>query len=699
MNEHTRIQRKKDADHDAVPQLAQDTHAFMEPQFGFDLGQVQIQHSAPTLTLQPKLTVSQPGDPYEQEADRVADAVVNGGYAFVDSSSTTPSVQRDAADSPPPQSSGQLPPDAEFPPSDSGPSASEEMAEGLEAIGKAIQKTPAGKELKRKAEELGAELWSHLEGKVVVIVSGVAALGTLFAANRELPAAIPDIPLDWAVPGLKANLTYEGPLRKPTKVMLSLTLSFGGGGSDTGATSRQTSDPQAEEIRRFQQSIHYTPGTPEAREEAARQAADQQRAVSRALNPDLGDFARLGSPSAFGWHSENAEASQPNPFQLTPPTFGEDLGRPRLPRLVPELRLDEPFIMRKASGSTEAMAAPSVVQEVLQSGGQPLDDTTRAFMEPRFGRDFGHVRIHTDSTAARSAEAVSAHAYTVGSDVVFGAGQYRPGTDNGKRLIAHELAHVVQQGVGSSGQALMQRQEDLDGGLPPGGVPEDTSSTSQPINLPEITIYGNPTQSVNWTAQTPADRMRYVMDSLVNTYNFPVNGAAGLVGNLWAESKLLPNMIEAGTTNHPMRARDFANQKTDFTAQEIRDRDRKMHQGPRLPGVGLAQWTTAKRRAGLFQHVFQGQVQDLAILDSMDAQIDYLVTELQSNYPGIYNYLKQPAVTVEEASDEVVYRYEVPGAILQNKHKLPRTDPTVQQVFNLRRSYAYQALNAHASQP
>ncbi len=456
MNEHTRIQRKKDADHDAVPQLAQDTHAFMEPQFGFDLGQVQIQHSAPTLTLQPKLTVSQPGDPYEQEADRVADAVVNGGYAFVDSPSTTPSVQRDAADSPPPQSSGQLPPDAEFPPSDSGPSASEEMAEGLEAIGKAIQKTPAGKELKRKAEELGAELWSHLEGKVVVIVSGAAALGTLFAANRELPAAIPDIPLDWAVPGLKANLTYEGPLRKPTKVMLSLTLSFGGGGSDTGATSRQTSDPQAEEIRRFQQSIHYTPGTPEAREEAARQAADQQRAVSRALNPDLGDFARLGSPSAFGWHSENAEASQPNPFQLTPPTFGEDLGRPRLPRLVPELRLDEPFIMRKASGSTEAMAAPSVVQEVLQSGGQPLDDTTRAFMEPRFGRDFGHVRIHTDSTAARSAEAVSAHAYTVGSDVVFGAGQYRPGTDNGKRLIAHELTHVMQQSSSPS-SALIQR--------------------------------------------------------------------------------------------------------------------------------------------------------------------------------------------------------------------------------------------------
>jgi hypothetical protein len=86
-----------------------------------------------------------------------------------------------------------------------------------------------------------------------------------------------------------------------------------------------------------------------------------------------------------------------------------------------------------------------VVHEVLQSSGHPLDDTTRAFMEPRFGRDFGHVRVHTDSAAARSAQAVNALAYTVGGDVVFGAGQYQPGSDAGKRLIAHELTHTLQQ--------------------------------------------------------------------------------------------------------------------------------------------------------------------------------------------------------------------------------------------------------------
>jgi hypothetical protein len=72
-------------------------------------------------------------------------------------------------------------------------------------------------------------------------------------------------------------------------------------------------------------------------------------------------------------------------------------------------------------------------------------------MEPRFGHDFSRVRVHTDSKAAESARAVNALAYTVGRDVVFGAGQHVPGTSAGQRLLAHELAHVVQQkGVSAS---------------------------------------------------------------------------------------------------------------------------------------------------------------------------------------------------------------------------------------------------------
>jgi uncharacterized protein DUF4157 len=88
---------------------------------------------------------------------------------------------------------------------------------------------------------------------------------------------------------------------------------------------------------------------------------------------------------------------------------------------------------------------PRIVHEVLRSPGQPLDAETRAFMEPRFGHDFSDVRVHTNSKATESAQAVNALAYTVGRDVVFGAGQYTIETSVGKRLLAHELTHVVQQ--------------------------------------------------------------------------------------------------------------------------------------------------------------------------------------------------------------------------------------------------------------
>jgi hypothetical protein len=88
---------------------------------------------------------------------------------------------------------------------------------------------------------------------------------------------------------------------------------------------------------------------------------------------------------------------------------------------------------------------PPIVGEVLRAAGKPLDSETRAFMEPRFGQDFSSVRVHTDARAAASAQAVDALAYTVGSELVFGTGLYQSVTNEGRRLLAHELAHVVQQ--------------------------------------------------------------------------------------------------------------------------------------------------------------------------------------------------------------------------------------------------------------
>lgn len=108
-----------------------------------------------------------------------------------------------------------------------------------------------------------------------------------------------------------------------------------------------------------------------------------------------------------------------------------------------ETKSTGPRLSRYPSGTParNLPAAPRIVQEVLHSRGEPLDQATRKYMEPRFGRDFGNVRLHTDGKAAESAAAVGALAYTVGSDVVLGD---RSKPD--RRILAHELAHTVQQG-------------------------------------------------------------------------------------------------------------------------------------------------------------------------------------------------------------------------------------------------------------
>jgi hypothetical protein len=123
-------------------------------------------------------------------------------------------------------------------------------------------------------------------------------------------------------------------------------------------------------------------------------------------------------------------------------------------------------LQRKEISAGGPVVAPPIVHDVLRSPGQPLDQATRDFMEPRFGQDFSGVRVHTDARAAESARAVNALAYTVGSNVAFGANQYAPQSEDGSRLLVHELAHVVQQGRGSKtrhplpGQILVGAADD-----------------------------------------------------------------------------------------------------------------------------------------------------------------------------------------------------------------------------------------------
>jgi hypothetical protein len=132
-----------------------------------------------------------------------------------------------------------------------------------------------------------------------------------------------------------------------------------------------------------------------------------------------------------------------------------------------ECKKEAPPVQRRADGP--ATAIPSTVGAVLARPGRPLDPSTRSFMESRFQRDLGDVRIHTDADAARSAQALHAQAYTVGNQIVFGADRYDP-SGGGRHLLAHELAHTVQQrglqargdrplDVTAPGQALEQEAD------------------------------------------------------------------------------------------------------------------------------------------------------------------------------------------------------------------------------------------------
>jgi hypothetical protein len=117
----------------------------------------------------------------------------------------------------------------------------------------------------------------------------------------------------------------------------------------------------------------------------------------------------------------------------------------------------------------KAETAPLIVHESLRSSGQSLTPNERAEMEARFGYNFSHVRIHTDARSVRSADAIDARAYTVGRDIVFADEMYGPQTSSGKKLLAHELAHVIQQNQASSANAVPSRLRVAEG---PGSSPE-----------------------------------------------------------------------------------------------------------------------------------------------------------------------------------------------------------------------------------
>lgn len=217
---------------------------------------------------------------------------------------------------------------------------------------------------------------------------------------------------------------------------------------------------------------------------AARPHAAQPVAVRNILRqPRLQPRLRIGAVNDRFEQEADRVADQVMRMPMTMPVAGSEPGISGLSpsgrsiqRMCPGCE-DEIGVQRMTAGGGAELDEEELVQpkempgaapalstssegaiRALSGGGGPLPASERAFFEPRFGQDFGGVRVHTGPAAHNAASAINARAFTLGSDIAFGRGKYAPGSSAGRRLLAHELTHVVQQLPGIARQQLPPRR-------------------------------------------------------------------------------------------------------------------------------------------------------------------------------------------------------------------------------------------------
>ena len=346
--------------------------------------------------------VSRPHDAQERQADRAADIVAAGGAVSGWSFSAVPV----SAGSPAPvqrQEIGGGPPKTE----------DEKKKAAAAAAAEAFLETEYGKPIKEKATDVLTSP-AGLAG----IAGGVVGLGL---AGRELPVQ-PSFPI--GPEGLSAGVTWKGPVFQPSTVGLSLTYREPAPkrrGSKQTERERYRAETArlAAEQDAFRRSLRQQ-GEQEAEEQLSRQALDKVLSP-RKREDDQPLLQRSPAPGASGHTHAHGEPGHHDPA-------GGRSGRP--------------------------------VEAALRTGVRPLDGPVRGFMEARFGHDFSRVRVHDDAGAAAAARSVQASAFTVGTDVVFGGGGYRPDTPRGRWLLAHELAHVAQSDRGDTASATHAVEHD-----------------------------------------------------------------------------------------------------------------------------------------------------------------------------------------------------------------------------------------------
>jgi Domain of unknown function (DUF4157) len=210
---------------------------------------------------------------------------------------------------------------------------------------------------------------------------------------------------------------------------------------------------------------------------------------------------------------------------------------------------------RQSAGGLRHEGSVASSSELLSGAGRPLDTSARAFFEPRFGLDFSRVRIFSDEQAARSAQSIGALAYTAGPNIAFGGGLYQPGTGDGRRLLAHELTHVVQQGHAAAmdghgvnvavGRAIPAIQRDTPPGATKQGGPLSVTKRYDPDNasreevVQALTNYLTKELALQGTRQLAVtDRVRWAVLKLFQ-------------GNPVGYGSLDPRLSKAGLPESP----------------------------------------------------------------------------------------------------------------------------------------------------
>ena len=422
--------------------------------------------------LQASLKVGPVDDPLEREADAVADALVQGEAAGPVRSGPASVVRRQpmplpgaAPGSPPPPVMEPLRPLVTTWEVDTKTDA-QKLGKGAgEAAGAALDTGP-GKALQDAATAQLERDWQKASpgDRALMVIAAVQALAGV-AALKAIPEADEGPPAPDKTPRIKISRDF--------KVQLEFKLGWKDKGPDGTETQRRTPRIDAVTV-----SLFYTPEGPKGPPDAELVAAEIAR-LQAALAPfrpkPTGDgFAvdyavrrmleeRTRRPSWLRSEEGAARAREADRFKLDAGPFA---ARPQPGvRLVPELELgpmpppgkvqrkcaacaaeehtDETIRLKSAgpaAGPPAAAGADAAVAGLDR--GTPLPAAERRFFEARLGRDFSAVRLHSDNTGAVT---IGARAFTLGRQVAFAPGEWRPGTVEGRRLLAHELVHVVQQ--------------------------------------------------------------------------------------------------------------------------------------------------------------------------------------------------------------------------------------------------------------